>query len=364
LPTVSIVIPARNEEAQIGVLLDSLLQVDYPPELLQIVVANDQSTDRTREIAQSYAERFECRFDIREVQDEPEVNLRLKTRALCQGLDRATGEIILMTDADCIIPPDWARTMASYFTPGVGMVCGTTIPQESAGSHGLLTQFETLDWLFLLGASSGLAGLGSPKGVIGNNFSIRRSTYEELGTFRALERTDPYDDLALMNAVSGTGSRVVFPADKGLLIFTKPTESLYEIARQRRRWLIGIKETGWLGKTVIGLGFVAHISAIFWFLLVGWWAAIPVLLLVLGDACVLTPMMFRYEKARLAWLLPFYPFFAAVYVLLAVFVILRGGEFVWKGRGLSVHPAPRRISLPSWLASQTLSRRLRTSTEQ
>ena len=361
LPRVSIVIPARNEEEQIPTLLKSLLDVDYPTELLQIVIANDQSTDRTREVALSYAERFDYRFEICEVRDEPDVNLRLKTRALCQGLDRAAGEIILMTDADCVIPPNWVRSMASYFTPHVGMVCGTIIPGDSAEAGGWVRRFETLDWLFLLGSSSGLAGRGHPKGLIGNNFSVRRSTYHRLGTYRSIERTDPYDDLALMKAVLGAGDRVVFPADSGLRIFTKPVESLYEIARQRRRWMIGARETGWQGMSVIGLGFLTHVSLLVWFFCVGWWAFIPYLLLTVGNACVLAPMMKRYARLWLAWLVPFYPLFTASYAALVGYVILRRGKSLWKGRQLQAQPNPTRITLGSRLARQPLLRRLRTS---
>ena len=54
LPELSIVVPARNEERHLGDLLNSLLALDYPAERLQIVVINDQSTDRTREVAESF----------------------------------------------------------------------------------------------------------------------------------------------------------------------------------------------------------------------------------------------------------------------------------------------------------------------
>ncbi|RPH94595.1 glycosyltransferase, partial [candidate division KSB1 bacterium] len=150
MPPVSVVIPARNEEQCLPDLLDSLLQVDYPMDRLQIIIINDQSTDRTREVAQSYQEKFQCRYDVHDVVDEPDGKLVLKTRPLAQGLDRATGEVILMTDADCIVTPSWIRTVASYFTPGVGMVCGTTLPHPQQHSRFPLTAFETLDWLFLL----------------------------------------------------------------------------------------------------------------------------------------------------------------------------------------------------------------------
>ena len=187
---------------------------------------------------------------------------------------------------------------------------------------------------FCWAQASGLAGIGHPKGVIGNNFSVRRSTYHKLGTFRAIENTDPYDDLSLMNAVVESGDKVVFPADGGLTLYTKPLESIYEVARQRKRWLMGMRETGWLGKSVIGFGLTAHVSLTMWFLLSPFWALVPYLLLVLGNACVITPMLIRYRRLRLVWLLPLYPIFTTAYIVLVALMSAGRKKSTWKGRQL------------------------------
>jgi cellulose synthase/poly-beta-1,6-N-acetylglucosamine synthase-like glycosyltransferase len=333
-PEVSIVVPARNEEGQIGRLLDSLLAVDYPPEKLQIVVMNDQSTDRTREIGLSYSKRFQCRFELHDVTCGTDDRLVAKTRALSQGLQKATSEIVLMTDADCVVPPNWVRCMSSYFTPDVGMVCGMTIPDPEPDGHPMLTAFETLDWMFLLGASTGLSGLGRPKGLIGNNYSVRKSTYDEIGTYDALRYTSPYDDLALMNAVAASGKRVVAPSDAGALLYTKPISSLPELAVQRQRWLRGMPRTGPLGNAIILFGILAHVTLPMWFLFGGIWGFIPYLLLVTGDSFVIRPMMRQYRHGGPLWRVLWYPGFATIYGVMMVWRSLFKREIPWKDRSV------------------------------
>jgi cellulose synthase/poly-beta-1,6-N-acetylglucosamine synthase-like glycosyltransferase len=332
LPDVSIVVPVRNEEHCLHGLLDSLLAADYPPERMEIILVNDQSEDRTKDVALSYKSRFKCRYSVYDVMDEPDGKLVAKTRPLAQGLDHATGEIVLMTDADCINPPTWIRSMVSFFAPGVGMVCGTTLPHPELGARQPLTWFETLDWMFLLGACAGLAGRGRPLGLIGNNFSVRREAYLSLGTYRAMDFSD-IDDLALMTALQETGRwRVVFPADSGVKIYTRPLKSLWQLVRQRRRWMKGAVYTGWAGMTVLGLGVVAHVTLPLWPVFIGWSFLLPFTMLAAGDSLVLLRMVQRYRTPRLMWLVPLYPVFASCYGIGLVALTLATKRVIWKSR--------------------------------
>ncbi|MBU0508521.1 glycosyltransferase [bacterium] len=331
-PPVTIVIPARNEEDQLAGVLDSLLAVDYPADRLQIVVVNDFSEDRTREIALGYANRFQCRYEIHDAVDESDGKLVLKTRPLAQGIDRATGEIILMTDADCTVPRDWVRSMVAYYADGVGMVCGMTLPHPHEHATFPLTWFETLDWLFLLGACTGMSGKGRPQALIGNNYSIRRAAYEEIGTFRGLPVAD-IDDIVLLKAMGRNGKwKIIFPAYKGVMVHTRPLPSLLELARQRRRWLKGLDHVGWRGRFVLGFGMAAHVTLPLWPILLGGWSLLPFALLVMGDGAVLASMLRHYRLGRLRWLVPLYPLFTCLYGIVLVALLLGGKKVSWKSR--------------------------------
>ncbi|MDD5087506.1 MAG: glycosyltransferase [bacterium] len=331
-PTVSIVIPVRDEAHQIRGLLDSLLDVDYPSEKLQIIVVDDFSEDNTQAIALSYQDRFRCLYDVRKAIDEPDGKLILKTRPLAQGMDVATGEIILMTDADCTVPRDWVRSMVAYFTEDVGMVCGTTLPHPRENAKCPLTQMETLDWLFLLGSCTGMSGKGHPQALIGNNYSVRKAAYHDIGTFRSLAIAD-LDDIVLLKAMENSNRwKIVFPAYRGVMVYTRPLPSLLELARQRRRWMKGIRHVGWRGRCVLGFGVAAHVALPFWPLLLGEWSLLPFSLLVLGDGAVLVGMLRHYRQGRLAWLVPVYPLFACAYGLILAAFLFGGRKVKWKSR--------------------------------
>jgi cellulose synthase/poly-beta-1,6-N-acetylglucosamine synthase-like glycosyltransferase len=331
-PMVSVVVPVRNEEAQLHCLLDSLLTADYPAEKMEVIVVNDDSEDRTREIALSYKNRFACRYEVIDVVTVPGDKLILKTRPLAQGLDRATGEIVLMTDADCIVPSGWVKAMVSFFAPNVGMVCGTTLPHPEMQAKYPLTWFETLDWMFLLGASAGLSGKGHPQALIGNNYTVRREAYHGIGTFRGLEYTD-IDDIALLMAIKQSGKwQVVFPANPEVRIFTRPLQSIAELARQRRRWMKGFRYTNWQGKAVIIFGTITHVTMPLWPFYLGWEFLLPFTFLMLGDGMVLGKMLRQYRLKRLMILVPMYPIFACMYGLGIMYFLAASRRVPWKGR--------------------------------
>jgi 1,2-diacylglycerol 3-beta-glucosyltransferase len=331
-PSVSIIVPVRDEEEHLSDLLDSLTEIDYPHEQLEIIIVNDQSSDRTREIALSYQNRFSCRYHVFDVQDEPDGKLKLKTRPLAQGLDRAQGEIVLMTDADCVVPPDWVSGMVSYFSSGIGMVCGTTIPLRTTQTTPLLTQFETIDWLFLLGSAGGLSGKGQTQALIGNNYSVRMETYKALGTFRALAYSD-LDDIALLRAVERSVQwRAVFPADPRVIVYTKPIPSLLELVRQRRRWMKGLPHSGWHTKAIIGFAAAMHILWPVPAIIGGPHFLFVFLGIAAGDLFVVARMLRYYKLQRLYSWAPFYPIFATIYGALLGILLIAQRKVRWKAR--------------------------------
>ncbi|MBC8146074.1 MAG: glycosyltransferase, partial [bacterium] len=107
-PRVSVVVAARNEARNIEQCLASLARQDYPADLLQIVAVDDESEDSTHALMLDEASKHDRRIDIVSTHNV-ESTARGKARAIAHGIDHATGEIILLTDADCIAPTTWAR---------------------------------------------------------------------------------------------------------------------------------------------------------------------------------------------------------------------------------------------------------------
>lgn len=105
---VSIIVPAFNEEAGIRDTIESLLMINYPTDMLEIIVVNDGSTDRTADIAREYAEGRKIIL-INNEENEG------KSRSLNRGIEKASGELIACIDADTVVEKDILRKVTGYF---------------------------------------------------------------------------------------------------------------------------------------------------------------------------------------------------------------------------------------------------------
>jgi cellulose synthase/poly-beta-1,6-N-acetylglucosamine synthase-like glycosyltransferase len=170
-PAVSIIITAYNEERDLREKLENTLALDYPPELLEIIVASDCSTDRTDEIARSFAGR-----GVRLLR-QPE--RQGKTAAQNAAVELAHGEIILFSDATTLYQPDVLRVMMPDFAdPRVGCVAGRLIyvdPTESSVGQGARSYwgFE----VFLKEQESRVCSLIGTSGCL---YAVRRAAYVPL----------------------------------------------------------------------------------------------------------------------------------------------------------------------------------------
>ncbi len=121
LPLVTVQLPIFNEYYVIRRLIDAVSKLDYPQDKLQIQILDD-STDETRDIAASEAERLKAKgFDI--VHLHRTCRDGFKAGALAEGMDSVKGEYIFILDADFVPQPDVLKKCVDFFTdPGVGMV--------------------------------------------------------------------------------------------------------------------------------------------------------------------------------------------------------------------------------------------------
>ena len=109
LPSVSVIVPAHNEEAMLPLCLDSLMHLDYPQKLLEIIVIDNNSTDGSARIIRDHPVRYV--FEGK----------KGRARARNAGLQAASGEIVAFTDADAVVDRDWLRRLVPGFRqPGIG----------------------------------------------------------------------------------------------------------------------------------------------------------------------------------------------------------------------------------------------------
>lgn len=232
LPTVSILIPARNEEKFIGRLLEDILAQDYPVTKLQVIIIDDHSTDRTAEI---------CRQKIAERSNwillpliKPE-GTAYKKAAIAQAIEHATGEIILTTDADCIAGALWVRTMVSAFQENTGLVSG---PVCMWSDYSWFQQFQALEFSGLIAIGAASMRRGAPNMCNGANLAYRKNIFKQVGGFDGIDHIASGDDELLMHKIhSLTQYNILFQKDKNAIIRTAPCQTFQQFVNQRIRWV-------------------------------------------------------------------------------------------------------------------------------
>lgn len=192
-PKVSIILPARNEEKYIARCLDSLLKQDYPN--FEIIAINDSSTDRTEVIMQHYAAR-DPRILVVNAKSKP-VGWVGKNWACYQGYLRATGNLLLFTDADTVhLPSTMSLSVKHLILENLDAL--TAIPKLLCKDFWTKITLPML-LTFLYSRFSALR-VNDPKTKIGyffgSFFIISRRTYEKVGTHKAV-RHEIIEDGAL-----------------------------------------------------------------------------------------------------------------------------------------------------------------------
>jgi cellulose synthase/poly-beta-1,6-N-acetylglucosamine synthase-like glycosyltransferase len=235
LSTFSIIIAARNEEARIGRCLNSVLLQDYPGDKYEVIVVNDRSTDKTGAMVGSFLPR---RKNLRliNVTECPE-GVSPKKNALAQGIREAAGEIILFTDADCIVPRTWVRTVNGHFAPGIAAVAGLTTYFKPASMPALFWGIQAMDFFSHSVVSAAAMGAGLPINTNANNFAVRRDLFHRLEGFKKVaDIVSGDDDLILQALAREKDAKAEYAPEKGAAVETEPTPTLRGIWEQRKRW--------------------------------------------------------------------------------------------------------------------------------
>jgi len=177
-PTISIVLPCRNEERYIGACLDSILATTYPLERIELLVVDGMSEDRTREIVAGYAAR---RSTIRLLD-----NRRCITpAALNMGIRAATGEIIMRMDAHVVYPPQYIpRLIDALQTSDADNVGGVILTLPADPSTMARAIAIGLSHPFGVGNAYFRIGVGAPRWVDSVPFGcFRRELFDRIGLF-------------------------------------------------------------------------------------------------------------------------------------------------------------------------------------
>ena len=355
---ITIIIPARNEEENIGACLDSVCNQLYPKDLFEVLVVDDHSTDNTAAIIKSYAAQNVKFISLKDfVQDE--LN-SYKKKAIEIAIAQSTGELIVCTDADCLVNETWLQTIASFYEQyqpqfiaapvGIRLAANSNLPQGK-----FLQMFQALDFMTLQGITGASVHKKIHSMCNGANLAYTKKTFEEVGGFTGIDNIASGDDMLLMHKIyKRYPGKVMFLKSKEVIVQTAPVYTVKEFFNQRIRW--ASKADKYDDKRIFAVLFLVYFFNVLLFVLpvisifintsfnislypfklvitvFELWIFLIVFKTII-ELIFLTPVAKFFGKRSLLWLFPLMQPFHILYTIIAGW-LGKFGSYNWKGRNV------------------------------
>lgn len=330
LQSCSIIIPFRNEEKKLNALLESIASLEFPKDHFEIILIDDHSEDLGFEIVEKF---------IDENPDEPYLVLKNEKRegkkgAIAMGIAKSRFDIILQTDADCVVPSQWIWQMMEPFNQEeVSAVLGKVNMKSNSGYLG---KIMALEFASLQASGISLALMQIPIMSNAANMAYRKSRVPEN---LAGKNSDGGDDVLLIQSLSKADPLSVKVALDSVVSTLVP-ETVLEFFKQRLRW--GSETPNYpltQGKWIAALVFLLSLSQVFLLLLGIWKPGFFILfgfiyfLKLIPDYLLLKAYLKNEQDKNLLVWVPLmavvYPFYISITVL---YILFGSANLHWKDR--------------------------------
>ncbi|WP_353548353.1 glycosyltransferase [Sediminibacterium sp. KACHI17] len=336
----SVIIPARNEEANIETCLRGILQQPYPKDLLEVIVVNDHSTDGTADVIKALQQEYPQLhlINLADHVDGSTINA-YKKKAIELAISKSQGDWIITTDADCNIPERWLELYdASIQTSNHVLVAG---PVMFTHHPSILSLFQLLDFLSLQGITAAAVSAGYHTMCNGANLAYKKEVFYEVGQFKGIDQLASGDDMLLMYKI-----KQQYPTQLGYLfhpaaiVTTAPMQTWNQFLNQRIRW--ASKADRYDDRSVfriLALVYAVNLGLVF---------LLPINLFVAGEIAHWLTLMLIKIMVELYFLWPvskfyrhsdallYFPLMQPLHLLYTVIAGWLGkfGSYQWKGRSV------------------------------
>ncbi|WP_259014021.1 glycosyltransferase [Emticicia fluvialis] len=341
---ISVIIPVRNEAANIIRLLQNLEIQSYPFDKFEVIVADDDSTDGTLTLVKDFQRQTSMRLLINQLPAKIN-NTSPKKRAIDASIQLAKGELIVTTDGDCRVGKNWLAVIASFQAEtGAYLVSSpvTFINDSNSFLAKLWQQMQTIEFSSLIGSGACAMLIGKPNMCNGANLAYLKSVFREVGGFSGNENLASGDDEFLMHKVAAAyPGKVRFLKHQEAIVETQAHQSLQSFYYQRKRWASKWRHynnpvTTALAVFIFLSNFSIILTAALYFLqVISAEKAVIILFTKFSAELLFLILILSFlNKKRLIWLIPviqlIYPFYVSFFGLIA-----QGkNEYIWKGRKL------------------------------
>ena len=324
------IVPFRNEDDNLPLLLDSFSKLNYPSELFEVILVDDESTNKFRP----------SNFDFQvSIIDNNRVSKSPKKDAITTAIHQITSDWIITTDADCYVNTNWLLTLDNFIQNHDASMIAGAVTYDCNSSF--LHQFQQLDMASLQGATIGSFGIAKGFMCNGANLAYKKSLFQKLNGFDGNNRIASGDDVFLLQkAINQVPDQVHYLKSKNTIVTTKPVANWKDLFYQRVRWAskTGSYQSSF-GKTLAIIVFAGNVC---WLLITSYCLyslnSDPMLLfflilkMAIDAILILQANNFLNSKNTSYIILSslFYPFFCVGVALYSVF-----GKYEWKGRQFS-----------------------------
>ncbi len=324
LQSISVIIAARNEAENLPRLLGSLAALDYPRDLFEIVLVSDHSTDNSLEIIAQYKAILPMK--IIDFQDSLQ-GLTGKKAALQKGIETATNDLLVFTDADCEVPTGWLKAISRNFTDKTDYLLSySLIKRTDGGSSFRLKNFERSIYYAL--AAAGLY-FRRPITSSACNHAYRKSLFLKSGGFGGIGHIRSGDDDLLLMKMMPHIREAHFSAEADLQVIS------YDGTSRKAHHHTNIRRASkfryfplWL-KLLAAYIFLYFISFYYALIFAPWETGAWILLKTGIELFLSASILLRSGQIRLLML---YPVQILLFPLQFIYYAVRGslGKYQWK----------------------------------
>lgn len=342
---ISVVIPARNEEKNIGFCLESVMAQNYPKEYFEVLVVDDHSSDATAAVASSFGEDRIRVLSLQDYSGEAPMN-SYKKMAIEIAIGQARGSLMVTTDADCVAGPRWLETIASFYESSAPVfIAAPVVFSKGTSKEGIFSRlfkiFQSLDFIGLQEITGASVDRKFHYMCNGANLAYEKKVFYEVGGFKGIDEIASGDDMLLLHKIQKRyPDRIGFLKSRDAIVETAPAEGFLEFLHQRIRW--ASKADRYTDKTITGVLLLVYLLNVWLLILavsaffisgVGYLLVGVLLAKSVAECFFLWPgARFFHRVTLLWWLLPLQPFHV-IYTVVAGW-LGKFGKYQWKGRAV------------------------------
>jgi len=338
LTKLSILVPARNEEDNIVDCVQSILSQNYPSSLFEIIVIDDHSTDRTPELVLGINSNQVRLLKLADYVNEADTR-SFKKKAIETAMKKATGQLIVTTDADCEMGPNWLLSIVSYYELNKPKFIAA--PVNFYKEKSLLERFQSLDFMGMMCVT----GAGIHRRFMnmcnGANLAYEKQAFYDVNGFEGIDNIASGDDMLLMQKIAKKfPNDIGFVKNKEAVVYTTAKPTVRAFISQRIRW--ASKSTSyeeWQVTFILAMVFFFCCSIVFSLLMIPFWGPwlflFQLMVKIIMDFFFLNRMSIFFNRQEL--MKSFIPslFLHIAYIVLIGILANFVKEYQWKGRKTS-----------------------------